>query len=107
MKRSFRPQLGCFGRAVDETEHFEHTLSTFNVRHGRCHRSHEIASRSMEGGIAAMPVNLLEHPDHALTQFTRRAVTADARRQFEHFGRHHTTPPKVAVNAESSTSVRP
>ena len=32
----------------------------------------------MEGGIAAMPVNLLEHADHALTQFTRGAVTADA-----------------------------
>jgi hypothetical protein len=50
------------------------------------------SGRSMEGGIAAMPANLLEHADHALTQFTRCAVTADARRQFEHFVRHHTTP---------------
>ena len=32
----------------------------------------------MEGGIAAMPVNLLEHADHALTQFARGAVAADA-----------------------------
>jgi hypothetical protein len=40
----------------------------------------------MEGGIAAVPVNLLEDADHALTQFTRSAVTGDARRQFEHFG---------------------
>jgi len=29
-----------FGRAVDETEHIEHVLAAFNVRHGRCHRSH-------------------------------------------------------------------
>jgi hypothetical protein len=40
----------------------------------------------MEGGIAAMPVNLFEHAGRALTQFTRCAVTADARRQFEHLG---------------------
>jgi hypothetical protein len=29
-----------FGRSVDETEHIEHVLAAFNVRHGRCHRSH-------------------------------------------------------------------
>jgi hypothetical protein len=29
-----------FGRAVDETEHIEHVLAAFNVRHGRCNRSH-------------------------------------------------------------------
>jgi hypothetical protein len=81
-----------FGRAVDEAEHIEHALAAFNLCHDRCHRSYEIASRSMEGGVAAMLANLLEHADHALTQFTRGAVTADARRQFEYFGRHHTTP---------------
>ena len=32
----------------------------------------------MEGSIAAVPVNLLEHADHALTQFARGAVAADA-----------------------------
>ena len=33
-----------------------------------------------------MPVNFLQYADHTLTQFARGAVTADARRQFEHFG---------------------
>jgi hypothetical protein len=31
----------------------------------------------MEGGIAAMPANFIEHADHALTQFTCCAVTSD------------------------------
>ena len=34
-----RRALG-FSRAVDEIEHIEHTLAAFNLRHGRCHRSH-------------------------------------------------------------------
>jgi hypothetical protein len=75
-----------FSGAVDEIEHIEHALAAFDLRYDRCHRSHEVASRSMEGGIAAMPVNLFEHAGRALTQFTRCAVTADARRQFEHLG---------------------
>jgi hypothetical protein len=41
---------------------------------------------SVERVIAAMPVNLREHADHALTQFTR---CPEASRQFDHFGRHH------------------
>ena len=48
-----------------------------------------------------MAVNLLEHADHALTQFTRGAVTTDARRQFEHFGRHH-IPPNDTTPGRSS-----
>jgi hypothetical protein len=56
-----------FGRAVDEAERIEHTLAAFNLRHDRCHRSYEIACRAMECGIAAMPVNLLEYADRALT----------------------------------------
>jgi hypothetical protein len=81
-----------FGRAVDETEHIEHALAALNLRHNPLPPKHEIASRSMEGGIAAVPMNFLQYADHTLTQFARCAVTADARRQFEHFGRHHTPP---------------
>jgi hypothetical protein len=68
-------------------KHVEHALTAFDVRHYRRHRSNDIAGRSMERVIAAVPVNLGEHADHAVTQFTRRAVTGDASRHFKDFGK--------------------
>jgi hypothetical protein len=78
--------------SLDEMEHVEHALAALNVRYDRRYRCYEIAGRSVECVIAAMPVNIGEHADHALTQFARCSVTPDPSRQFEHFGRHHWTP---------------